>query len=491
MARLKRCFGKKYKTAFPNNISLLKTYHELVKNKSIKPSITTERLLITRPIRSLSGIVNISVLTKPYRCPGKCLFCPIEKGIPKSYLSGEPAVERAKKLNYNPYWQVKKRIDMLAAEGHPTDKIELRIVGGTWSFYPKSYQTWFVKKCFEAANQKKSQGLLAAQKINEKAQHRIIGLSIETRPDFINLAEIKRLRKLGVTLVELGVQSVYNDVLKFNLRGHTVKEIISATKLLKDAGFKVLYQMMPNLPKADLKKDEQMFTVLFANQAFRPDLLKIYPCALLKEAPLYRLWQKNKYQPYGQKQLTELIKSVKKIIPYYVRIQRINRDIPSSAIVSGAAKISNLRQILAATMKKENWQCRCIRCREVKENYRSKEKAHLFRQDYQAADGQEIFLSFENKTRSKLYSLLRLRITSQKKAMIREIHTYGTLVPLARKKKAPQHRGFGKKLIKLAEKITQKEFRLKKISVIAGIGAREYFRKLGYSLKDTYMVKKL
>lgn len=495
MAFLKRKIAKKHKIACPSNIALLRIYHKIVKNKRMKESAILEEFLRTRPIRSLSGIVNISVLTKSYPCPGKCLYCPIEKGIPKSYVSGEPAVERAKRLNFDPYLQVKKRVEMLKNQGHPTDKVELRIVGGTWSYYPKKYQVWFIKRCSDACNKKISKNLQIAQKLNEKSKHRVVGLSIETRPDFINPKEIKWLRKLGVTMVELGVQSIYDDVLKLNLRGHGVKEIILATKLLKDAGFKVLYQMMPNLPGSNLKRDEKMFEELFKNPDFQPDFLKIYPCALLKEAPLYKWWKRGKYQPYRNKELINLIKLIKQKIPYYVRIQRITRDIPSQKIIAGPAKISNLRQILAEDMKKptvstqEGWKCKCIRCREVRENYNPKEKLCLFRQNYEASGGKEIFLSYENKSRTKLYSLLRLRITSQNKATIREIHTYGQLIPIAQKKIAPQHRGFGKKLIKEAEKITERELGLKRIVVISAVGARDYFRKLGYKLKDTYMVK--
>jgi elongator complex protein 3 len=514
LARLKREIAKKYKVPCPSNITLLKTYHEMIKNKRLKRSKKIENLLKTRPIRSLSGIVNVSVLTKPYSCPGKCLYCPIEKGIPKSYVSGEPAVERAKKLNYDPYLQVKKRIEMLEAEGHPTDKIELRIVGGTWSYYPKRYQTWFIKRCFDACNSKKyayAYSLLRAQKLNEKVKHRIVGLSVETRPDFITASEIKRMRKLGVTMVELGVQSIYDDVLKINLRGHKVKETILATRLLKDAGFKVLYQMMPNLPGSNLKRDEKMFTKLFKDPDFQPDLLKIYPCALLKEAPLYKLWKKGKYRPYTKTQLINLLKAIKQKIPYYVRIQRITRDIPSPLVVAGAAKISNLRQILLEEIKKEGWQgeedksssspvagaweCKCIRCREVKGEYQSKEKIYLFRQDYEASGGKEIFLSFENKKRTKLYSLLRLRLTSDNRAIIRELHTFGQQLSIiyggSTSVYSPQHKGLGKKLVKEAEKITKKEFGLNKISVISGVGVRDYFRNLGYTLKNTYMVKKI
>lgn len=526
MDYFKRRVSKKYKISCPSNIELLKAYHRLIERKSIKRAKIIENLLITRPVRSLSGIVNVSVLTKPYPCPGRCLYCPIEKGIPKSYVSGEPAVERAKRLNYNPYLQVKKRIEMLKLEGHPTDKIELRIIGGTWSYYPRKYQDWFIKRCFLACNNKnsklKTKKLKDAQQRNEKAKHRIVGLSVETRPDFINEKEIKWLRELGVTMVEFGVQSIYDDVLKLNLRGHGIKETILATKLLKDAGFKVLYQMMPNLPGSNLKRDEKMFEELFKNPDFQPDLLKIYPCALLKEAPLYKWWKAGKYKPYAKTQLINLIKEIKKKIPYYVRIQRIIRDIPSPRVISGAVRISNLRQILKEEIKKDGWQCKCIRCREIREKYNPKEKIILFRQNYNASGGKEIFLSFENENRTKLYALLRLRITSDNTAIIREIHTYGQLQPLQDSGElfsavsppqrgeprsaslsgpplqaslaqmgGPQHKGLGRKLVKKAEKIAKNEFGLNKISVISAVGTRDYFRKSGYSLKNTYMVKNL
>jgi len=491
LAFFKRKISKRYKIPCPSNIELLKAYHKYARNDRKKIKTKLETLLKTRPIRSLSGIVNVSVLTKPYPCPGKCLYCPSEKGIPKSYVSGEPAVERAKKLNYDPYLQVKKRVEMLEREGHPTDKIEIRVVGGTWSFYSHKYQDWFIKRCFDACNKKTSKNLNKAQKLNEKAKNRIIGLSIETRPDFINKNEIERLRNFGVTMVELGIQSIYDDVLRKNLRGHGVKEIISATKLLKDAGFKILYQMMPNLTGSSLKKDEKMFEQLFSDPVFQPDLLKIYPCALLKESSLYKCWKRGKYRPYTEKQMVNLLKDIKKKIPYYVRIQRISRDIPSQIIITGPAKISNLRQIISDYSRKEGWACRCIRCREVKNNYDLKEKSYLFRTNYDASGGKEIFLSFENKNRTKLYSLLRLRITSDNSAIIREIHTYGQLIPILGEKTAAQHKGLGKKLVKEAEKIAKNEFGLDEIAVISGIGVRTYFKKLGYRLKSTYMVKKI
>lgn len=340
--------------------------------------------------------------------------------------------------------------------------------------------------------------LKQAQKLNEKSKNRIIGITIETRPDYINEEEIKWLRELGVTRVELGAQSIYEDVLKLNNRGHGVKEIIDATRLLKDAGFKICYHMMPNLPGSNLSHDLKMFKEIFSDPDFQPDMLKIYPCAVLNEAPLYKLWLNKKYRPYNETELKNLLKKIKQQIPYYCRIQRLIRDIPSTRIVDGS-KITNLRQIIHREMKNEGWRCKCIRCREVKEQYDLKEKPYLFRQDYKASLGKEIFLSFENKDRTKLFSLLRLRIPSRNVviqalygvAIIRELHTYGQAVPIYKNDSAAQHTGLGKKLLKEAERITGTEFKRKKIAVISGIGARGYYRKLGYRLKNTYMIKEL
>tara|TARA_Y100000310_G_scaffold256515_1_gene264338 strand:- start:313 stop:1878 length:1566 start_codon:yes stop_codon:yes gene_type:complete len=495
----KRKIAKKFQISTIANTKLLKAYHDLVKKKRIKIDQNLEFLLRKRKIRSLSGIVIVSVLTKDYPCPGKCLYCPIQPGIPKSYLSNEPAVMRAILNDFNPFKQFQNRIEALTATGHPTDKVDLRIIGGTWSYYPKQYQTWFIKRCFEAANRKTSKNLAQAQKTNEKAKHRIIGVTIETRPDYINPKEIQRLRGLGVTRVELGVQSIYNDVLIKNKREHTIETTIQATKLLKDAGFKICYQIMPNLPGSSLKRDKEMFDQLFQNQDFQPDLIKIYPCAILKQAPLYKLYKQGKFKPYTKEQITNLIKSIKKDIPKYVRIQRIIRDIPSISIAAGPKEISNLRQVINQRIENEDWKCNCIRCREVGIDYNPKEKLTLFRQDYQASNGKEIFLSYEDKKQNKLYSLLRLRIPSKdtslfptlnNSAIIREVHTYGQLHPLESKTKSPQHKGLGKKLIKEAERIAKKEFKLDKIAVISGIGVKPYYKKLGYIEKDTYMIKR-
>lgn len=487
LAHIKRNLSKECKMPYPNNISLLREYHNLVKNKRIKKSKAIEDLLRVRPVRSLSGVVNVSVLTKPYACPGICTFCPKEENIPKSYLSGEPAVERAKRLNYDPYLQVKKRIEVLKSTGHNVQKIDLRIIGGTWSYYEKEYKIWFIKECFNACNQTKSNTLFEAQKLNENAKHRIVGLSFETRPDFITKKELLEMRELGTTKVEIGVQSIYDNILKETKRGHNVATTIKATKLLKDAGFKVSYQVMLNLPLSTPKKDLEMLKELFANEDFKPDYLKIYPCALIKNTPLYNDFKKGTYKPYSEKELINLIKEIKKQIPYYVRIERIIRDIPAPLIVKGGAKVSNLRQVIDREIQKENWQCKCIRCREIR-NKKHDENIKMFREDYNASSGKEIFLSFEDEKRNNLYSILRLRINSESKALIREVHTFGESKKLKEKGKV-QHKGFGKALIKKAEEIVKKEFKLNKIHIISGVGVREYYRKLGYELENYYMVK--
>jgi elongator complex protein 3 len=510
--KLKRDAVLKFKiTNFPKNSEILEYYRKHYAKRTGKLDEYFEKLLRAAPIRSLSGIVAVTVLTKPYQCPGNCLFCPNEEGMPKSYLPDEPAAARAYALNFNPYLQVKKRIESLEAQGHKADKIELIILGGTWTYYPKQYQTWFIKRCFAAANMEQTRSLKCkttqkklkeVQRTNEKAKHRIIGLTIETRPDYINKAEIKRMRRLGVTRVELGVQSVYDNVLKFNRRGHNVATAVKATKLLKDAGFKINYHIMIDLPGSSAKKDEKMFKILFSDERFQPDWLKIYPTSVLKTAPLYKLWQDKKYKPYTNKQLVQLLIRIKQKIPPYVRITRLIRDIPSQDIVTGS-EVSNLRQDIQKEMARRKLACQCIRCREIKERH-FEENIKLVRRDYNASGGKEIFLSFEDKKEKHLYALLRLRIPFQyfsKKehyikelnncALIRELHTYGNIVPLDESKKgASQHKGLGKKLMKEAERIAEKEFGVKKIAVISGIGVREYYSKLGYKLEGTYMIKK-
>ncbi len=494
---------KTYKLNSIYNSELLSFYQTLIKKQTIKPIPKLEKLLISKNSRSLSGVSIVTISSKPYPCPGKCLYCPTQNAVPKSYLNNEPAILRAIRHNFDPKLQIEERIKVLNLNGHPTDKLEVIVIGGTFSFFNKQYQNQYIKKVFDACNSKTSKDLKSAQKLNEKSKNRIIGLTIETRPDFIDDKEIKHLRALGVTRVELGVQSIFNDILKLNNRGHMIETTIKATKLLKDAGFKICYHMMPNLYGSNPKKDLQMFKELFSNENFQPDMLKIYPCMVLKEANLYKVFKDGLYKPYTLKTLKTLLKNILISIPVYCRVQRLIRDIPANSIVGGIT-ISNLREYVEKELAQENQKVWEIRFREIKDEWKTNTKLKIFRTDYDANDGKEIFLSFEDKNRTKLYSLLRLRIPSyileNKKpvikelkdcTLIREVHTYGKQIKVDKKSTSAQHQGLGKQLIAQAEKITIKEFKIKKLAVISGVGVREYYKKLGYKLKGTYMIKNL
>ena len=495
-------FGGSFKIAPPEKIKLLSAYHKLLKHGSIKRQKNLEKWLKKREIRTLSGVAPIAVLTKPYKCPGQCLFCPSESKMPKSYLSNEPAVMRAILCRFDPFTQVKMRLEALKMTGHDTDKCELIVMGGTWSYLPKKYQDWFIKRCFDGFNGKVAKNLTQAQKWNEKAKYRVIGLTLETRPDYIDIAEIKRMRELGCTRVEIGVQTIDDKILKLNKRGHLVEQTIKATKLLKDAGFKISYHLMPNLPGSTPAKDLAMFKKIFSDQNFQPDMLKIYPCVVTKTSELYKWFKQGKYKPYSDKQLLELLIKIKKTIPPYVRISRLIRDIPKESILAGN-KISNLRQLIQEEFKKTSQVCQCIRCREAR-NIPVELKSIKYKViKYPASEGLEYFLSYESKDGKTLFAFLRLRIAQKldqnllkelpelkDAAMIREVHTYGQLIPLQSKQKAVQHLGLGKRLIQEAEKIARKQG-FKKIAVISGIGVREYYKNLGYHIENTYMIKNL
>jgi len=506
---LKKKLSGELKLEISTNADLREHYEKMVKKRMIKRSSKLEKLLLSRRIRTQSGVAIVAVLTKPYPCPGRCIYCPTESGMPKSYLSNEPAVMRAITARFDPNRQVKNRLRSLELNGHQTDKIELIVMGGTFSFLPKHYQKRFVTECFRACNEYPKHkafnikhatidDLLKQQKKNEKAKHRIIGLTLETRPDYIDEKEIVNFRSLGSTRVELGVQSVFDPVLKANRRDHGVDATIRATRLLKDAGFKINYHIMPGLPGSDLKKDREMFRMLFQDPVFQPDMLKIYPTVVVKNSALYDLLKKGKYRALTDRQFEKFILDIKKsFIPSYVRISRLVRDVPATSIVAGP-KVSNIRQLVAHRSA-----CPCIRCREVGADYNIKERIILDRIDYMASGGQEIFLQYVTKDKKKLFALLRLRIPSdynhehfilplRDAALIREVHTYGKLTGISQKDKAsPQHIGLGKKLLEIAENIAKSEFGLKKIAVISGIGVREYYRKLGYKKVDTYLIKRL
>ncbi len=559
--------------AAKHGISTLKNRDLVVvaqKNNLVLPE-KISKLIQKRSVRTISGVSPIGILTKPYDCPGKCIYCPTEDRMPKSYMSNQPAAARAKRNHFHPFLQVKNRIVSLEESGHPTSKLEVIVMGGTWSFLPTEYQQWYIKKVFEAANSFEEQNskfkiqnldtvearfiapkkqeeetatldeVFAEQKINETAEHRVIGLTLETRPDWITEKELIKMRNYGCTRIEIGVQTLDDEVQKLTQRGHNRNHVIKAMKLMKDFGFKVCFHLMPGLPGSTPEKDIAWIKEVFENENFRPDFIKIYPCVVLETAELKTWWEEGKYEPYDDATLIKLLVQLQTVVPEYCRIMRLMRDIPVQNILGGA-KFSNLRQILHGQpeklkeivgeeffleqeLDKKPVVFRDIRAREIGfadefkiQNLKFKIlEPILKRRDYTASEGEEVFLSFESPDEEKLYALLRLRKPSyycrdkknnqgvinhapttafpnalQNAALIREVHSYGTEVSVGEnaEKTTGQHKGFGKKLLEAAEKIAFEEWGMEKISIIAGVGTREYYRKFGYEECETYMTKK-
>ncbi|MBT3348849.1 tRNA uridine(34) 5-carboxymethylaminomethyl modification radical SAM/GNAT enzyme Elp3 [bacterium] len=650
-------------------------------------------LLQKRAVRTISGVTPIGILTKPWPCPGRCVYCPTEVRMPKSYLSSQPAAARAVRNNFHPFRQVENRIVAIEDSGHPVSKLEVIVMGGTWSFLPKKYQSWFIKNIFDAANGKKkisnshfendeqeippgpflkngelipdflgtnlpydpelknrarelrkkatpaekklweqllrgrkfqnlrflrqkpidnfivdfycpelllvleidgdihdfqkkydqerteklskygievvrysndqilsnikevsfdlarivqnrkkqmeksphfkgdlggftARTLQEAQKINETADRRVIGLTLETRPDWITEKELIRMREFGCTRIEIGVQTLDDEIQKLTKRGHTRAHVARAMQLMRDFGFKICWHLMPGLPGSTPERDLKMMREVWENSDFRPDFVKIYPCQVLPNSELADWWRAGKFEPLRDKKLVELLLKFKKSVPPYTRIMRLLRDIPVGETLDGV-KFSNLRQILKSQPKKlrellgdkkfteifpdgHEWPCQCVRCREVgflNEKLKMKNEELdvpiLVRRNYEASNGTEVFLSFESPDKKVLYALLRLRKPSpdfspkkfssvlKNAALVREVHSYGTEVSIGNDAGIGQHRGLGKKLLTEAERIARDEWNLKKITVIAGVGTREYYRKLGYELRATYMTKKI
>ena len=477
--------------------ALIASYRELCARGVLPFEREMLRRLQRKPVRTLSGVAPVTVLTKAFPCPGECLFCPSQEGMPKSYLADEPGARRAAAHDFEPYAQTAGRLQVLDAIGHPTDKVELLILGATWSAYPRDYQEWFVRRCLDALNDSDSVTLVEAQQRNQTAIHRNVGLVVETRPDAITPDEVRWLRRLGVTKVQLGIQSLDDAILEQNKRGHTVQQTRDAVRLLRLAGLKIALHWMPNLLGATPESDYQDFGRLWDDPAIRPDELKIYPCLLLPETELATLWQQGMYQPYSEETLVELLVRCKQLVPRYCRINRLMRDIPAPNIVAGI-KRSNLRQVVQQRMAEEHRACRCIRCREVRRAEVLPDDLRLDTLAYAGDVSEEVFLSYVTPG-DEIAGFLRLSLPLDGMtppfveirgcAMIREVHVCGPALKIdAASEGEAQHMGLGSKLIEEAHRISRQRG-FGSLAVIAAVGTREYYKQRGFELGETYMIR--
>jgi len=473
---------------------IIKGYRQLCKRENRSPDPAMVHRLRVKPTRTISGVAPVAVLTEPSPCPGECIFCPEPAGMPKSYLPDEPGAMRAATHHFNPYDQTASRIATLRDIGHSVDKVELLILGGSWSAYPEGYQEWFVRRCLDAMNGIAADSLEQAQVLNESAKRRNVGLVVETRPDLITLEEIRRLRWLGVTKVQLGVQSLSNEILARNKRGHTVTDTRRAMRLLRLGGFKIVVHWMPNLLGATPESDLEDFRRIWRDSALRPDELKIYPTALLEDTELYEHWQRGEFEPYDEDTMVQLLSRCKTHIPPYCRVNRLMRDIPAPNIVAGVRK-SNLRQIVQQHMAQEGQVCRCIRCQEVRGDPVDPATLRLKMVSYETDATHERFLQYVT-PEGDLAGFLRLSLPEAPRpvdelrgcAMIREIHVYGPALGLGSDfETAPQHAGLGTQLIEEAKRITR-QAGYERLAVIAAIGTRPYYRQRGFELDQLYMI---
>jgi elongator complex protein 3 len=476
-------------------------------------------LLRAKPVRTASGIAVVAVMSKPHRCPhiattgNICVYCP---GGPdsdfeystQSYTGYEPTSMRAIRARYDPYVQVRSRVDQLLRLGHDVDKVEFILMGGTFMSLDPSYRDYFVRNLHDALSGHSSQSVGEAVRYSEHAQAKCVALTIESRPDHSSPAHLAAMLEYGCTRLEIGVQSVYEDVARDTNRGHTVQAVCDCFRLAKDAGFKVVAHMMPDLPNMGMERDFESFVELFANPAFRPDGLKIYPTLVIRGTGLYELWKNGMYKSYAPPDLVDLIARILALIPPWVRVYRIQRDIPMP-IVSSGVEVGNLRELALARMHDLGIPCRDVRSREVgiqSIHFNAlPEDVELIRRDYTANEGWETFLAYEDAVQDILVALLRLRKAGPGAALVRpefrghdacsivrELHVYGSVVPVHERDPAKfQHRGFGTLLMEEAERIAVEEHGSTKMIVISGVGTRHYYRKLGYRLEGPYMVKSL
>jgi len=463
---------------------------------------------LRKPVRSASGVVVVALMSSPAKCPhGKCIYCPRGENAAQSYTGNEPSSMRAIQNVYDPALQVRERLKQLRDGGHSTDKVEVIIQGGTFPARPYEYQEWFVKRILDEMNGRIAPNLESAKSLSSTAKHRCVALTVETRPDYCREREVDLMLKLGVTRVEIGVQTLSDEVYLKVKRGHTVEDVEKAFQIARDSGLKIVAHMMPGLPGVSREEDLSSFRALYTDDGFKPDMLKIYPTLVLAGTELYDLWLRGEYRPLNDMEAAELVAEVKAMTPPWIRIMRVQRDVPSNLIVAGVKK-SNLRQIAQEILRRRNLRCNCIRCREIglkilKGELKEPPDLSLTRINYSASGGMEIFLSFEDPKRVVLAAYLRLRVPSEKahrreinetrSCIVRELKSLGRALPIGLKadKFSWQHRGLGRKLLMEAERIAVEEYDVRKMVIISAVGTRGYYAKFGYKLEGPYMVKEL
>ncbi|XP_032537504.1 elongator complex protein 3 [Chiroxiphia lanceolata] len=471
--------------------------------------------LKAKPIRTASGIAVVAVMCKPHRCPhinftgNICVYCP---GGPdsdfeystQSYTGYEPTSMRAIRARYDPYLQTRHRVEQLKQLGHSVDKVEFIVMGGTFMALPEEYRDYFIRNLHDALSGHTSNNVAEAVRYSERSLTKCVGITIETRPDYCLKRHLSDMLSYGCTRLEIGVQSVYEDVARDTNRGHTVKAVCESFHLAKDAGFKVVAHMMPDLPNMGLERDMDQFVEFFENPAFRPDGMKLYPTLVIRGTGLYELWKTGRYKSYPPSTLVDLVARILALVPPWTRVYRVQRDIPMPLVSSGVEH-GNLRELALARMKDLGTQCRDVRTREVGiQEIHHKVRPYqieLIRRDYVANGGWETFLSYEDPEQDILVGLLRLRKCSEESfrpelkggiSIVRELHVYGSVVPVSSRDPSKfQHQGFGMLLMEEAERIAKEEHGSWKIAVISGVGTRNYYRKIGYELEGPYMVKRL
>ena len=496
---------------------LVAGFRLLIDEGEIDPDPVLLDRIRMKPVRTSSGVAPVTVLTAPAGCPGQCIFCPDDWRMPKSYIYDEPGAQRAERDGFDPFKQTLGRIDAFESIGHDTSKVELLILGGTWSAYGQDYREWFVRRCFDAMNSYRDPGYVTSSSLEEAQQsnvlsaHRNVGLVVETRPDWITPDEIRHMRRLGVTKVQIGVQSLDDEVLDLNKRGHTVAEVRQALGLLRTAGFKLHLHWMPNLYGATLDSDRVSFRRFYDDPAIRPDELKIYPCSLIAGTELYQKWLAGDYYPYSEPELVALLADIKPTVPPYTRINRLFRDIPAHHIEAGV-KTSNLREVVQKELTRRGERCVCIRCREVRRQQVREEALWLTVSTYTTDLTVEHFLQFvvveegerdshaANQERAPLAGFLRLSLPKtptagsrafleeiRGNAMIREVHVYGPALAIGRSEAgAAQHVGVGTRLLAEARRLSRAAG-FDRISVIAATGTQAYYAARGFEPGDLYM----